>query len=274
MKRILLIGCAGMFGKDAAEIFEVAGNEVIKAGRHDLDITDLKAVENFFYEKSFDVVINAAAYTKVDDAELHCDEAFAVNADGAKNIAIVTAAAKIPLIFISTDYVFDGTKNSPYLPSDKPNPQTVYGASKCSGEENVRAINHCHYIVRTSWLYGKNGKNFVDTMLNLAKNQKVIKVVNDQFGCPTSTLDLANGILHLLEKKRPFGTYHICGSGVTSWFEFAKKIFEISQIEVTVLPVATAEFPRLALRPKFSAMDNDGLCNHWVDSLQKYLKKS
>lgn len=271
MKKILLIGAGGMFGCDASKIFAAAGYLVFSATRQDFDITDLAAVENFFAEKNFDLVINAAAYTKVDDAESNRDAAFAVNALGAENVAVVTAKKKIPLLFISTDYVFDGTKTSPYLPSDLVNPQTVYGASKLAGEENVKAANPQHYIVRTSWLYGKSGKNFVDTMLNIAQNQPVIKVVNDQFGCPTSTDDLANGIKSLLDKNLPFGTYHICGSGVTSWFEFARKIFEIAKIAVTVLPVTTAEFPRPASRPKFSAMENGGLCGSWIESLKKYL---
>lgn len=271
MKKILLIGANGMFGLDAAKIFAASGYEVIKAARSDFDITNFSQVENFFSDKSFDFVINAAAYTKVDDAETNRADAFAVNAEGANNIAIATAQKNIPLVFISTDYVFDGEKNSLYLPHDKTNPQTVYGASKLAGEENVKAKNPRHYIVRTSWLYGHHGKNFVDTMLNLAKNQPVLKVVNDQFGCPTWTCDLANGIKNLIESDKPFGTYQICGAGVTSWFEFAKKIFEIAEIKVEVLPVATAEFVRPAPRPKFSAMDNAGFCRNWEEALKEYL---
>jgi dTDP-4-dehydrorhamnose reductase len=131
--------------------------------------------------------------------------------------------------------------------------------------------NPCHYIVRTSWLYGKHGKNFVDTMLKISQSQKVIKVVNDQFGCPTWTHDLAYGIKSLIEKDADFGTYQICGSGATSWFEFAKKIFEISKIAVEVVPVSTLEFPRLAPRPKFSVMDNQGFGAPWQESLKNYL---
>lgn len=272
MKKILLIGASGMFGRDAAPIFSAAGYEVIKATRTDFDITNLSQVDKFFVDKSPDFVINAASYTKVDDAQKEQDIAFAVNAVGAKNIAIVTAQKNIPLIFISTDYVFDGTKNSPYLPSDIANPKTVYGVSKLSGEENVKAVNPRHYIVRTSWLYGRYGKNFVDTMLNLAKNQQVVKVVNDQFGCPTWTCDLAQGLLKLMASKLPFGTYQICGAGVVSWFEFAKKIFEIAGVKMEVLPVTTEEFLRPAPRPKYSAMDNGGLCRFWEDGLRGYLE--
>lgn len=271
MKKILLIGANGMFGVDAAEIFSAAKYDVVKATRADFDITDLSQVLKFFDHKNFDFVINTAAYTKVDDAEKERELAFAVNSLGAKNIAIATAKKNIPLVFISTDYVFDGTKNSPYLPSDAINPKTVYGSSKAEGEKNVRATNPCHYIIRTSWLYGKHGKNFVDTMLNISKNQQVIKVVNDQFGCPTWTCDLANAIKNLIESKAAFATYHICGAGTTSWFEFAKKIFEFSKIAVEVLPVSTAEFPRPAPRPKFSAMENGGSCRPWQEALREYL---
>ncbi len=272
MKKLLLIGSNGMFGRDAFEVFCEAGYEVIKATHADFDITNLSAVENFFEQKNFDFVINAAAYTKVDDAEKDRESAFATNALGAKNVAIASAKKNIPVIFISTDYVFDGTKNSLYLPTDSANPQTAYGASKLLGEENVRLENPQHFIVRTSWLYGKHGKNFVDTMLNIAKNQSVIKVVNDQFGCPTWTRDLAYGIKTLIESDVKFGTYQICGKGATSWFEFAKKIFEIAKIEVEVLPVSTEEFPRLAPRPKYSAMENGGLCGAWEDGLRGYLE--
>ncbi len=275
-KTILLIGADGMFGKDAAEIFAGAGYEVVKATRADFDITNREEVENFFDQKlsgkKIDFVINAAAYTKVDDAETNRDLAFAVNAEGAKNIAIATAQKNIPLFFISTDYVFDGTKGAPYEVSDAVNPASVYGASKLLGEENVRAENQQHYIVRTSWLYGKQGKNFVDTMLNISRNQKVIKVVNDQFGCPTWTHDLAYGIKSLIENGAEFGTYQICGSGVTTWYEFAKKIFEIAGVEVEVIPVSTEEFPRPAPRPKFSAMKNGGICGKWEESLREYLE--
>lgn len=271
MKTILIIGADGMFGSEAAQLFEGFGYKVIKANRASFDITDLSQIRSFLQKNSCDFVINSAAYTKVDDAETNKETAFAVNAEGAKNIAIATNEKEIPLIFISTDYVFDGKKKSHYLTSDHPNPATVYGASKLLGEKNTIKENKKSYIVRTSWLYGKNGKNFVNTMLDLAKKTNVIKVVDDQFGCPTSTHDLAFGIRKLMEEEKPFGIYHICGSGVISWYNFAKKIFEIAKVKVDVVPVATAEFPRPAKRPEFSAMDNGGICGDWEESLRKYL---
>jgi dTDP-4-dehydrorhamnose reductase len=273
MKKIILItGASGMFGQDACELFVEWGYEVIAAKKSDLDVTDFSQVQKFFTEnKKPDFVIHAAAYTKVDDAEINKDLAFLINSEGAKNIALVTKEQSIPLIFISTDYVFDGEKGGVYFPLDKTNPINIYGASKLAGEENIRKINPQHYIVRTSWLYGKNGKNFVDTMIALSKKQQEIKVVDDQFGCPTWTHDLASGIKKLIEEKKPCGTYQICGGGVTNWYEFSKKIFEILKIKIAVIPVKTEEFPRPAKRPKFSAMDNGKLCRDWREALEEYL---
>jgi dTDP-4-dehydrorhamnose reductase len=271
-KTILITGAGGMFGKDAAQLFFDSGYNVLKANKADLDVTNLAQVREFFAKNKIDFVLHAAAYTKVDDAETNEDLAFLINAKGAKNVAIASNEKLVPMIYISTDYVFDGEKGAPYLPSDKTNPLNIYGASKLMGEENVKKENPKHYIARTSWLYGKNGKNFVDTMINLSKTQKSIKVVNDQFGCPTWTVDLADGVKNLIEKNMPFGTYQICGGGATSWFEFAKKIFEILKIEIEVIPVATAEFPRPAKRPKFSAMENSKMLRRWEEALHSYLQ--
>lgn len=269
---ILITGANGMLGQDAAEVFLTAGYEVLKAGKGDLDVTNLAQVREFFAKNKIDFVLHAAAYTKVDDAETNRDLAFLVNAEGAKNVAVASREKSIPIIYISTDYVFDGEKNAPYLTGDKTNPINVYGASKLAGEENVRKENPQHYLVRTSWLYGKNGKNFVDTMLNLSKSQKVLKVVNDQFGCPTWTMDLAQGIKKLIEERASFDTYHLCGGGFTSWFEFAKKIFEFAKIEIETVAVTSEEFIRPAKRPKFSAMDNQGKCRNWQEMIFDYIR--
>ncbi len=271
-KTILITGSSGMLAQDAAQLFLDSGYNVLKAAKDDLDVTILEKVREFFAKNKIDFVLHAAAYTKVDDAETNRDLSFLINADGAKNVAIASNEKSIPIIYISTDYVFDGEKGAPYLTSDKTNPINVYGASKLAGEEAVKQENPKHYIARTSWLYGQNGKNFVDTMIALSKSQKSLKVVNDQFGCPTWTVDLAEGIKNLIEKNMPFGTYHLCGGGVTSWFEFAKKIFEILKIEIEVIPVATAEFTRPAKRPKFSAMENGSTLSDWEDGLKQYLE--
>ncbi len=271
-KTILITGANGMLGKDSVRVFLSSGYDVIGAGKDELDITDFNCVINFFARNKIDFVLHAAAYTKVDDAETNRDLAFLINAEGAKNIAIAANEKSIPIVYISTDYVFDGKKNTPYLPSDKTNPINVYGASKLAGEEAVKKENPKHYIIRTSWLYGKYGKNFVDTMIALSKTQKSIKVVNDQFGCPTWSVDLVEAIKNIIEKNMPFGTYHLCGGGVATWFDFAKKIFEIQKIKIEVIPVKTSEFPRPAPRPKFSAMDNSSALSSWEEGLNKYLK--
>lgn len=271
-KTILITGANGMLGREAVEIFSSCGYKVIEGTRDNLDITNQSQVDEFFKKNNFDFVLHAAAYTKVDDAETNRDLAFLINAEGAKNVAIAANKKSIPIVYISTDYVFNGKKNTPYLPSDKTNPINVYGASKLAGEEAVKKENPKHYIIRTSWLYGKYGKNFVDTMITLGKTQKSIKVVNDQFGCPTWSVDLVEAIKNMIEKNMPFGTYHLCGGGVTTWFDLAKKIFEIQKIKIEVIPVKTSEFPRPAPRPKFSAMDNSSALSSWEEGLNKYLK--
>ncbi len=272
MKKILIVGASGMLGKDTVKIFSSAGYEVLAMGRSDLDVTKLSDVRKVFLQNKIDFAINASGYTKVDDAESNGDLAFAVNAEGATNVALAANEYSIPVIYISTDYVFDGKKGSPYLVGDKTNPINIYGASKLAGEEGVKSSNPKHYIVRTSWLYGQDGKNFVDTMIALSNTQKLIKVVNDQFGSPTWTVDLARGVKDLIEKNMPFGTHHLCGGGVTSWFEFAKKVFEISKIEIEVIPVSTSEFPRPAKRPKFSAMESSLALGDWENGLDQYLE--
>ena len=272
MKKIILItGAGGMFGQDACELFTRWGYEVIAAKKSDLDVTDFFAVKKFFAEKKFDFVLHAAAYTKVDEAESSRDLAFLINAEAARNVAAAAAEKNLPILYISTDYVFDGEKGAPYFVNDATNPLNIYGASKLAGEEGVKKINPQHYIVRTSWLYGKHGKNFVKSMLNLAQKQNIIKVVDDQFGCPTWTRELAAGVKKLIEEKKPFGTYHICGSGVTTWCEFAKEIFKICKMKIEVMSVKSEESPRPARRPKFSAMANNEICRDWREALRDYL---
>jgi len=274
MKTILLTGAKGMFGQDAVKIFSKRGYEVIPVDIEDFNITDEVSVTNYFKDLECNFVIHAAAYTNVDLAENEREKAFLINEKGAENLAKITAEKNIPIVYISTDYVFDGEKYSVYLPDDKTNPQSVYGESKLAGEIAVKKYNPKHFITRTSWLYGKNGKNFVDTMINLSKTQPVLKVVDDQTGCPTWTYDLAEGILKIIENNSPYGVYHVCGSNSTTWYGFAKKIFELKDIKTEVLPVTTAEFPRPAKRPRNSVMENNNLCRNWEESLQKYLENT
>ena len=272
MRRILVTGAKGMLGQDLCPMLDQNGFEVIPADYQEMDITDLKQVESFIRENSPGLIIHCAAYTNVDKAEEDKDNAFLINEKGSENLAKVSGENSIPIVAISTDYVFDGTANKPYTPEDKTNPINVYGASKLAGELAIRKYNPMHYIARTSWLYGIHGKNFVETMLSLAEKLPQLKVVNDQVGCPTWTVALSYGILNLIRQEMPYGIYHLCGSGYTSWHGFAEKIFELSNIDKTVNPCSTEEFPRPASRPKYSVMDNKGMLPAWEDSLKNYLQ--
>lgn len=269
MKKILIVGANGMLGTDLVSVFSQAKYQVIPATRKDFDLTNNQQVQQYFQDKSFDLVINSAAYTQVDKAESEEKKAFRVNEIGAKNLAHICNNKNIPIIYISTDYVFDGNKKSPYETNDQPNPINIYGKSKLAGEIATKKSNPKSYIIRTSWLYGKNGNNFVETMLKLAKTRDEIKVVSDQYGCPTWTMDLANNIKKLIQQNADFGTYHICSNDSCSWFEFAKKIFEINKIDITIKDITTEEFPRDAARPKNSIMKSSGDFN-WQDSLMRY----
>lgn len=268
--KALVTGANGMLGQDLCPILEDEGYEVIETDIQTLNITDLKSVRKVLNEEKPDVVVHCAAYTNVDGAEENLELARKINSYGTQNIAQICAEIDSKLVYISTDYVFDGQKNNPYLPSDEVNPINNYGLTKYEGEEAVRKYCQKSYIVRTSWLYGIYGKNFVETMLSM-KNNSEIKVVDDQIGCPTWTVDLADGIAELLDTD-DFGTYHICGGGETSWYNFAKRIFELSNIKVNLIPCATKDFPRPAQRPKYSVMDNDGICRHWELALKEYLQ--
>ena len=252
--KVLLTGANGMLGQDLSPILEDVGAFVIETSEESMDITDSALVSEVLKQVHPDLVIHCAAYTNVDKAEEEPDKAELVNVTGTENVAKICAELDIPIVYISTDYVFDGTKSTPYTPEDTPNPQNVYGRTKLGGEEMVKKYCKKYYIVRTSWLYGHYGKNFVETMLNLASSGSEIKVVDDQTGCPTWTVELANGILKLLSK--PYGIYHICGSGQTSWYGFAKEIFKSMNMDVNLKPCTTEEFPRPAKRPKYSVMDN------------------
>lgn len=269
MIKILITGANGMLGQDLCPILEDNGYDVIETDIHNLDITDYKACKSIISKEKPKMVIHCAAYTNVDKAEEDLVTATRINVKGTENIAKTCAEFDITLVYISTDYVFDGTKCSPYTPDDKPNPINNYGLTKLQGENIVKKYCQKFYTIRTSWLYGHHGKNFVETMLAL-KDKDELKVVNDQYGCPTWTVELANGIVDILENK-DFGIYHVCGSGNTSWYEFAKEIFENERIKTNLKPCSTEEFTRPAKRPKYSVMDNNGICRNWKVALKEYL---
>ena len=266
--KILVTGANGMLGQDLCPILEDVGAFVIETDVDTLDITNAQMVKDVLTDIRPDVVVHCAAYTNVDKAEEDLKTAELINVNGTENLAEVCGKLGITLVYISTDYVFDGESEEPYTPEDMPNPINNYGATKYEGEEAVRSLCEKYYIARTSWLYGHHGKNFVETMLQLADKPE-LKVVDDQVGCPTWTVELANGIVKLLSK--PYGTYHVCGSGFTTWYGFAKEIFEQAGVETNLKPCSTEEFPRPAKRPKYSIMDNDGICRNWKVALKDYL---
>lgn len=270
MKKVLITGANGMLGQDLSPILEDEGFEVIETDIDTLDITDIKNVEDVLNNNKPDYVIHCAAYTNVDKAEEDRENAYKINSLGSENIAKICKKLDITLIYISTDYVFDGTKNDKYLPNDETSPINVYGVTKLEGEKAVQKCDK-YYITRTSWLYGHHGKNFVETMLSL-KDKEELKVVDDQIGCPTWTVELANGIVKIITEELPYGIYHVCGSGHTSWFGFAKKIFELSGLSVNLKPCTTDEFPRSAKRPKNSIMENNKICRNWEIALKEYLE--
>lgn len=261
-----------MLGSDLALKLNEAGHTVIAASRRDLDVTDFKACDNFVANQYPDLIINCAAYTDVDGAESNLSEAYKINRSGAKNLSYCANKNKSKILYVSTDYVFDGEKGSAYIENDRPQPAGYYGFSKYLGE--VSTIYNCEqcYVVRTSWLYGKNGKNFVDTILNSNKNS--LKVVSDQISSPTSTKALADGIIKLISGNYDFGTYHLSCEGQCSWFDLAKLANEISGGDKNIEPCRSSEFPTAARRPKFSVLKNTKLDFEmlaWEKALQDYL---
>ena len=269
MTKVLVTGANGMLGQDLCPILEDNGYEVIETDIQNLDITNSKMVEKVFLKEKPDYVIHCAAYTNVDKAEEDLETARLINAKGTENIAKACKNIDAALVYISTDYVFNGNGDKPYLPADETAPLNNYGLTKLEGEEAVKNILEKYYICRTSWLYGHHGKNFVETMISLADKSE-LKVVDDQVGCPTWTVELANAIVKIIENK-PFGIYHTCGSNSTSWYGFAKEIFSQMGLNVNLKPCATDEFPRPAKRPAYSIMENKGICRDWKCALKDYL---
>jgi dTDP-4-dehydrorhamnose reductase len=263
--KILVTGANGQVAWELVKCGAERGYEILPLDRAALDITDRSAVRREVNRAGLSLVINGAAYTRVDQAESEPELAFAVNRDGPANLASACAEAGIPLIHISTDFVFDGEKTGPYLERDKVSPVNVYGKSKAAGETVVRERLQKHIILRTSWVYGVQGRNFVKTMLQLGRERDVIQVVADQYGCPTSAADLADAILRITAQIRDnrqisWGTFHYCGKGVTSWhglgeatLSLAKRYtaLRVKRIEV----IRATEYPTPAKRPPNSALD-------------------
>jgi dTDP-4-dehydrorhamnose reductase len=260
----MVFGGGGQVGCHLIELASAAGHDLVGLTHEEADICDAGAVAMAIAKHSPTSIVNAAAYTAVDKAESEAMRAFAVNRDGASVVASAAAEANIPLIHLSTDYVFDGSSRVPYKENDKVNPQGSYAASKEAGERAVRAAHDRHLILRTAWVYGPFGTNFVKTMLRLGAEREELRVVDDQTGCPTSTEDLAFAILTLVESiERPdfsgWGTYHYAGTDAVTWYGFAAMIFaEAARLGHKVpqlRPIATADFPTAAPRPAFSVLD-------------------
>lgn len=245
-----------MLGQDLAAEADAVHHEVVALSREQLDVTDQDAVFDAMHRHMPAVVVNCAAYTNVDAAEEDADAAFAINETGAGNVAAGAADIGARVIQISTDYVFNGSKGAPYVESDETAAIGVYGQSKLAGEIAVARANPRHLIVRTSWLFGLGGKNFVETMLALAEKQNEILVVNDQVGCPTYTRHLAAALVELLDYERT-GVMHVAGEGHCTWYEFAREIFRQSQVDVTVLSGTTEMLGRPAPRPPISALETE-----------------
>jgi dTDP-4-dehydrorhamnose reductase len=275
--KVVVTGAKGQLGTDLVHALADRGFEVYGYGREELDITNFDQVKQVIAEVHPDVVIHAAAYTKVDLAESEPDQAFLINAYGTRNIAVASEAVGAKLGYISTDYVFDGMANEPYNEFAPTNPLSVYGKSKLAGEQFVRDLHSKFFIVRTSWVYGKHGNNFVKTMLKLAQERDELMVVHDQVGCPTYTVDLANCILELIQTEK-YGIYHVSNSGHCSWFEFAKAIFEETGKKVKINPCTTKDFPRPAPRPSYSVFDHMSIrlngfseVRNWKEALQEFI---
>jgi len=286
--KILITGISGMLGIDLyqtlREEYEVTGLDrrdfpcSPSPSVNKIDITDLEAVKELFYWLTPHFVIHAAAYTDVDGCEKDADKAYKVNALGTRNIALACQKLDIPLLYISTDFVFRGDKETPYDEFDEPHPVNIYGKSKLAGENYLKSFLSRYFIVRSSWLYGQWGKNFVTTVLKLAREKSVLKVVDDQVGSPTYTKDLSQQIKRLVATEL-YGIYHITNSGRCSWYEFAQEILKLAGIKgVKVTPITSEELARPAPRPKFSVLENYCLrlslgngMREWKEALRDFL---
>ncbi|MBD0379704.1 dTDP-4-dehydrorhamnose reductase [Paenibacillus sedimenti] len=266
--KILVTGANGQLGKDLIKLL-AKDNDVYGLGRDQLDITNEKQCNQVIGELQPEVIIHSAAYTAVDLAETEEDLAYKINAFGTRNIAVAAEKINAKLCYISTDYVFDGTGSKPYREFDNTNPQSVYGKSKRAGEQFVQTLTTRYFIVRTSWVYGLFGANFVKTMLKLAQDRDMLKVVSDQVGSPTYTVDLVNFLEQLVQTEQ-YGIYHASNAGFCSWFEFACAIFEESGLQTRVEPCTTEDFPRPAPRPRYSVMEHISIRANGFDDLRPW----
>ena len=287
--KILLLGSEGQLGRCISNKFNYSHYELVDTNRSNLDITENNRVFNFFKSIKPQIVINAAAYAAVDDAESNFSEANKINNLAVSNISKACLDNNSLLIHVSTDYVFDGATNTPYLENDKTNPINVYGKTKLLGEEAIKNIGCKHIIIRTSWLFSQYGKNFLKTMIDLSSARKELNIINDQFGCPTYAPDLAEAIKKIIDfypNKLTYGTYHFAGDQPCSWADFAEKIFEIADKKnfinniPKIIPVGSDHYITSAKRPKNSILNSNLIKKEfnidpsdWKDGIRKAILK-
>ncbi|WP_025699325.1 dTDP-4-dehydrorhamnose reductase [Paenibacillus forsythiae] len=273
--KILVTGAAGQLGRDVVVLLESRGYEVLACDRQEMDITDLDQCGKVIGEFGPEAIIHCAAHTSVDAAETDVDAAYLINAVGTRNVALAAEKAGAKLVYISTDYVFDGQGSRPYHEYDNTDPKSIYGKSKRAGEVLVQTLSSKYFIVRTSWVYGKYGNNFVKTMLKFGQEKPVLQVVEDQKGSPTYTVDLANFLLELIGTEK-YGIYHASNTEICTWYEFTQAIFaeaeEILGLKFTAKlePCTTEQFPRPAPRPRNSVMEHLSIRTNGLKDLRPW----
>ena len=277
MNNILDTGSTGQLGSDVVKELLKRGYSTLSPNRSELNLCSEDNIRNYILNSNCEAIVHCAAYTQVDKAEDEKDLCIKINATATKHIAKCAKILDIPMIYISTDYVFDGTKDGKYTENDETNPINIYGESKLAGEKYVQEILDKYYIVRTSWVFNINGKNFIETMLRLSKANNQLSIVNDQIGSPTYTKDLSRLLVDMLETSK-YGLYHATNEGYCSWYEFANTIFKLANINIDIKAINSNEYASRAKRPMNSKLSKDKLIEygfkplpHWEDALKDYL---
>ena len=277
MNNILVTGSTGQLGSDVVKELLKRGYSTLSPNRSELNLCSEDNIRNYILNSNCEAIVHCAAYTQVDIAEDEKDLCIKINATATKHIVKCAKILDIPMIYISTDYVFDGTKDGEYTENDETNPINIYGESKLAGEKYVQEILDKYYIVRTSWVFNINGKNFIETMLRLSKANNQLSIVNDQIGSPTYTKDLSRLLVDMLETSK-YGLYHATNEGYCSWYEFADTIFKLANINIDIKAINSNEYASRAKRPLNSKLSKDKLIEygfkplpHWEDALKDYL---
>lgn len=277
MNNILVTGSTGQLGSDVVKELLKRGYSTLSPNRSEFNLCSEDSIRNYILNSNCEAIVHCAAYTQVDKAEDEKDLCIKINATATKHIVKCAKILDIPMIYISTDYVFDGTKDGKYTENDETNPINIYGESKLAGEKYVQEILDKYYIVRTSWVFNINGKNFIETMLRLSKANNQLSIVNDQIGSPTYTKDLSRLLVDMLETSK-YGLYHATNEGYCSWYEFADTIFKLANINIDIKAINSNEYVSRAKRPLNSKLSKDKLIEygfkplpHWEDALKDYL---